>query len=240
MPGKKSYDTMPSQGIVGGRQSGNTDRFQQQPSDGGRITYTSINHQEHSAFQAESSEDSPLAARLLKISLQNQPEYQKPRLKSRERLEGRSQRLLTEHAQPVPQPIGITSPPDTSSLQYTPHASSAPRDGYAQQPHHHSSINDPAVSQQSQQHPQSSELQHRSRVVSSPAPPPPPPEVYRFERDGQVEYYKRAPSGELRISAPTESQEARVMEYAAAQLSSKQEYPRSQVSGTLSCRFIGW
>ena len=54
-------------------------------------------------------------------------------------------------------------------------------------------------------------------------------EVYRYERDGQITYHKKAVSGELKISALQNSQEAQNMKYAAAKLCSSQQYPTDEV-----------
>ena len=229
----------------------------------GRTTYMSRNNHEGSTFVAETSGDSPLAARLLKIALQNQPEDWKPRPKSREGLEGQSQRTLTVHGEPMLQPSSTNSPPHTSPTQqssypssiqqppnvsptqYPAYASSAsqpayisPREIDAQHPHHYPNPTGPANPQQGRQHPQASDSHYLTRI--DPVQPPSPWKVYRYEHDGQIEYFKKSPGGELHISTPSESQEAKVMAYAATQLSAKQECPRDQVSSSSYTKRCWW
>ena len=219
----------------------------------GHTAYLSKNNQEGLTFQAISSENSPLAARLMKIALQNQPEHRKESSKRRGRLEGHSQRLLTVQGEPVPQSMSVTSPSYLHPNQKSPAVSSphpprrtlSPqqppynslsysqtydplRDGNGQQPLYHSTVQDTAFPQQGRQYSQVTDSSYLTRVNSP--PPPPPPEYYRYEHDGQIEYYKKAPGGELRISAPLESQEARVLDHAAAELTVRPQYPGGQVS----------
>ena len=262
MPGKKAFKTKPLEGIIERRPYQNPNHPPQpvepRAPDEGRVSYISTNNHDGSTFQADCSENSPLAGRLLKLALQNQPEYKKPKSKpiSRERLEGQRQQLLTAHGEPAPQPLGIASPSYTpptqqpdypSSTQYPSYAppasypaytSSAPSQQGAytpytgidpQHPHQYTNPIGPSIPQQNQRYlPASGAPYQLSRV--DPAPPPSPLEIYRYEHDGQIEYAKRAPGGELRISAPTESHEARAMDYAAAQLCVGQEGRRDQVS----------
>ncbi len=120
----------------------------------GRVTYWSDNKEDQRTFYADAPENSQHAARLMKLAMQNQPEYAKAEKTHRKDRQIPSQVLPYAQIRPT--------------------------------------------------------------------------EIYRYERDGQITYHRKAAGGELMISAPQSSQEAQSMDNAAAKLCTSQQYPASR------------
>lgn len=185
------------------------------PSAPGRTTYISTNTAEHRAFYAQAPAGSRHAARLQKLALEQQPEYRAPKPHATVTLERKAQRSITAQGEPLVSNDGITSPAsrqrhDTTGPGCADNAAASPPATSASSPHHiHRSPGEP--------------LQSQSR--------PPPLYVDRYERDGLIAYHKKAAGGELLISAPVGSQEARQMDDAAARVQAAQAaYSTGRVS----------
>ena len=176
----------------------------------GRTAYISTNTAEQKAFYADAPSGSQHAARLQKLALQQQPEYRPPEPNAAKMLERKVQRSITAQGEPLGHSEGITSPasPVQSSRQRTDAVCGRPKCAApsAAPPHQHT---------------------HRSPYIQT---TPKPAKVYRYERDGTIGYHKKAAGGELLISAPVGSQEAKSMDETAARLLAAQAaYPTGYV-----------
>lgn len=177
----------------------------------GRTTYISTNTAEQKSFYADAPAGSQHAARLRMLALQQQPEYRPPKPNAANMLERKIQRSITVQGEPPGYNDGITSPagPAKAGQQRSDTASGSP--GRA------------AVGA-------ASPTQHTYRSPNRQSRPK-PMEVRRYEHSGTMAYHKKAAGGELLISAPVGSQEAKSMDDTAERLLATQDaYPNSYVS----------
>lgn len=200
------------------------------PLEGGRVKYLSTNtSQAKATFEADAPEGSKHAARLRQIALQNhQPDFapsssveqKAPRKLTLGRSDSR--RMLTARGEQQTNGM-FPSPPIAGAAQPRPQTSLRPLASVPNQQHTQRSFSSssPLPSQQTAQ------LQRRqsSKLSKTMA------EVYRYEKDGQVQYHSRAPSGKLSISAPQGSMEARSMDAAAARLRAGSVLERDRATG---------
>ena len=183
-------------------------------SEQGRATYWSDNKEEQSTFYAEAPANSQHAARLMKLAMQNQPEYAKAEKIYQKHLEEEGHQRLTVHGEPAHQLGDMNGPSRSLSKLNCEEVNSQghpPLSGHL--------YTSDSITQQDRQIP--SQLSSHAQIPST--------EVYRYERDGQITYHKKTTGGELMVSAPQSSQEAQSMENAAAKLRTFQQYPTIQV-----------
>ena len=202
---------------------------QQQPipppsgSEPGRTSYWSANNEDRSTFFADAPANSQHATRLMKIAMQNQPRYGKAEKTHQKRLDGKGQQQQQQR-----QLGNITKSPSRSLATTTTTTTISP-DEDDEDDESNSQAYPPLSSYPYTHSPSSSSSQiiqpsHHHHHHS----PPQLPEVYRYEIDGKVTYRQIATGGELKISAPLGSQEAREMEYAASKLCKPQQRQRQR------------
>ncbi|KAL9610731.1 MAG: hypothetical protein Q9167_004594 [Letrouitia subvulpina] len=168
----------------------------------GRTAYISTNTVEKKSFYANAPAGSQHAARLQKLALQQQPEYKPPEPNAAALLEGKVQRSITAQGEPRDYSNGSSiSPPPP------PPPGSAPPVGRQNR--------DPACRCQDCAHQHTARSPYRRSRTT-------PTTVDRYERDGTIAYHKKAADGELLISAPVGSQEARSMDDTAARILAEQ------------------
>ena len=184
------------------------------PLEGGRVTYLSTNtSQAKATFVADAPEGSKHAARLRQLAMQNhQPDFEPSaeQTTSKKLTLGKSdsRRMLTARGEqtngkfPSP-PLAVAAQP-RSQTSLRPLSSQTTQQRIQQRSFSSSS---PLAPQQTAQ------LQRRQSSRPSTMA-----DVYRYEKDGQIEYHSRAPTGKLSISAPQGSMEAMSMDAAAARL----------------------
>ena len=190
---------------------------EQSPHNGGRTTYLSTNNRDRSTFVADAPAGSKHAARLSKIAMENQAGYaQAGETVPKKRSKGKSRQRLTLQGNPAQQQPQKSKGP-SSSLTSRGQSGGYMDDGRQGCCCSFCNNNSPG--------------QHRhNQQVASPEPHSPIAPVYRYESNGHVTYHKKAPTGELMISAPQGSREAQSMDYAASRYRATKPCLSSQVT----------
>lgn len=183
------------------------------PFSSGRTVYISTNTKERRSFYANAPAGSKHAARLQKLALQQQPEYRTPGPNAANMLERKVQRSVTAQGEP-PTDEDDEDDDDDDDLNIISPA------GLAQ------------ARRQVSVAPATTSTNPRTQRSPYGQTRPEPTIVDRYERGGTIAYHKKAAGGELLISAPVGSQEAKSMDDAAARLLAAQAaYPVGSVSG---------